>query len=252
MAGFSYHERYDGSEYKFPWGERSRWHRLIQRFHPHGTQTWTIRRKVKGKDEKEERSLPGPLNMEQLYNAQPHGTTCRVVVRGNGFWGTMPQRLNWSALSKLLPTGRPPPHVDKFYDLLKSAAGMVGCHYDRASIVDTTAFEAMPVPVEWFPLLIARLREKMMVTSLFYAPSTQAVYLKLVSAKQRNDEMIVRFTPTVIQYAADPIFDLDQGFEPNVAPAEMHADFAVWDHKPRSELLRLRAPFDMLAVNLET
>lgn len=268
MASLSLHERYGGSRYAFEWRERKRWIALLQRFHCTFGATWAfgvqvvetkafsdMRYAFDAKDD----VVTGLRTLEAAvknggYKVTPR-TNVAVVVRCNGFWGAMPRKIDWQALPAW-PKGAIPATVALFAQKVRETADMVGCYYDIMLEVDFSAFKEKPIDTAWFSFIIGSLRgtpEKYTVTSLYYAPSTESMYVmvKTPAGKEEQGTMIVRFDTHSADYAADPTFDIDEGFaDTTQVSVEMRDDFRAWVEKGRpvnAEVLQLRAPFDKMS-----
>jgi hypothetical protein len=175
-----------------------------------------------------------------------------VTVHGNGFWGTMPlaPMIQWDKIPiDPLPSVDVPEHVTRFVELLLSLSHILGNYTDIGHIFDTSPWEETPVQVDWFPYIINSVRKaNSTLRSFFYAPSVNKVYLLFVSDDEA-DSMVVCFDGSSAYEAADPWFDLDDGFLSEV-PAEMSAAFTAWvdgtNMDPDAPFLTLLAPFDVM------
>jgi hypothetical protein len=263
MASISYYHRYVKHQYTFPWSERYKWVSLLQRFHIVFSSTWSfITKDDKGNRSTDTFTLLDSMNGRDVDNLIKKAdktvapqTTVTVRVAGTAFWGAMPPagRIDWSKLPPC-PTGEVPRNVASFAKCIVSMGSIVGNHTDLGHMWDFTEYEKNPVSTIWFPYIIRQMREAKSyhIRTLYYAPSTETMYVLVRSNVENSDVMIVKFNSTSAAPAADVPFDLDDGFG-DQATKEMDQDFLEWsaDHArdPALPLLKLLAPYDVMFLD---
>ncbi len=258
MASISVYHRYVKHQYDFKWSERAKWLRLLGRFHVVFASEWTFP-VTRGIGERSsltltvgaattKRDLDDLIVAENARLAGNHGRV-RAIVSGTAFWGAMPRGINWTLLPAN-PSADVPQLVVDFASVVVHMTRLLTDHTDVAYCWDFSMWKESPVPLEWFPYVIRRLRDErnpFKVKSMFFAPSTCSMYVYV--SNDDNDHMITRFDQTSVDIAADEKFDLDDGFGEG-APAEMHDAYAVWceetDRDPDAPVLTLAAPYNVM------
>jgi hypothetical protein len=175
-------------------------------------------------------------------------TSVTVLVHGNGFWGTMPakDRIDWDKI----PTESDKQLPDLVTSFTKEIVGMshiMGDHTDLGRIYDLSKWENNPVDKSWFPYIIRGVREaNSKLISFYYSPKGECVYLLF---EDDEDAMVVKFSSSSAAPAADPRFDLDDGFLSDV-PDDMSQACMHWvedtSRDPDKPLLSLLAPYDVM------
>lgn len=263
MASISYYHRYVKHQYSFPWSERQKWVKLLHRFHITFASDWTVVTKSdKGLRTSEAFVLSEHMtdrDVDKLFsedNKTVAATTpVKVIVAGTAFFGAMPLpgRIDWTKLPSS-PDGDVPENVASFTKIVVDMGAIVSNHFDNAIMWDLDKYVKNPVPTSWFPYIIRQMREATFyhVRSLYYAPSTETMYVLVRSNADASDVMVVKFSPTDASPAADVPFDLDDGFGAG-ATEEMEQDFLEWssDHAldPDVPLLKLLAPYNVMLVD---
>lgn len=258
MASLSVHERYGRSQYTFPWKDRAKWLQLLNRFHRFSAY-WSIPAFDTIKKEYTTASLKtnSLWTLEDLKKASKGAqfrinpeTNVVVTVSGHGFWGTMPfkDQIDWSKLP-VEPNKEMPESVTSFARLLVSMSHIMGDHTDLGRSYDFTQWKDNPIDKSWFPYIIQYIRDKnSKLISFYYSPTSELVYLLF---QDDEDAMVVRFNSHSGAEAAEPRFDLDDGFLSEV-PHDMTQAFHQWTQEtgrdPKKPLLTLAAPYNVMTI----
>lgn len=258
--------------YEFQWCDRGTWVLLLQRFHRAFKSRWRFvardREDASGATDVMTFEIAPDATSDQVWSYFKEATDrfvmldttpVRVTVAGTAFWGAMPlpHGINWRRLpSDPLSNQAPPAHVIAYAEQVEQVAHLIGIQGENVSLrLDWTPWEKEPIAPAWFPFIIrhlCRCSEEFSVTSLFWAPSSETMYVMLELDYDATTLMVVRFDGKRAASAADVPFDINDGFSGPDVPAEMHERFIAWTlddaRDPMKPLLTLLGPYASMAT----